>query len=77
MASSRFPNMSYCMCENTVQALVQIIDHMDEDPENFLRDLSMTELNSFNRLYELCKEFRRSADFVAECADELEFTTEE
>jgi len=39
--------------------------------------LSMTELNSFNRLYELCKEFRRSADFVAECADELEFTTEE
>jgi hypothetical protein len=39
--------------------------------------LSMTELNSFNRLYELCKEFRGSADFVAECADELEFTTEE
>jgi hypothetical protein len=57
--------------------MIQIIDHMDEDPENFLRDLSTTELNSFNRLYDLCKEFRRSADFVAECADELEFTTEE
>jgi len=44
MANSRFPNMSYCMCENTVAALVQIIEHMDEDPENFLQDLSMTEL---------------------------------
>ena len=77
MANSRFPNMSYCMCENTVAALVQIIEHMDEDPENFMQDLSMTELNSFNRLYELCKEFRRSADFVVECADELEYSTEE
>ena len=77
MASSRFPNMSYCMCENTVQALIQIIDHMDEDPENFMRDLSMTELNSFNRLYDLCKEFRRTADFVNEIAEELELSTEE
>jgi len=77
MANSRFPNMSYCMCENTVAALAQIIEHMDEDPENFMQDLSMTELNSFNRLYELCKEFRRTADFVVECADELEFSTEE
>jgi hypothetical protein len=65
------------MCENTVAALAQIIEHMDEDPENFMQDLSMTELNSFNRLYELCKEFRRTADFVVECADELELSTEE
>jgi len=77
MANSRFPNMSYCMCENTEAALAQIIDHMDEDPENFVRDLSMTELNSFNRLYELCKEFRRTADFVVDRAYELEFSTEE
>ena len=77
MANSRFPNMSYCMCENTVAALAQIIEHMDEDPENFMQDLSMTELNSFNRLYELCKEFRRSADFVVECADERALSTEE
>ena len=77
MANSRFPNMSYCMCENTVAALAQIIEHMDEDPENFMQDLSMTELNSFNRLYELCKEFRRTADFVVEFADELELSTEE
>ena len=77
MASSRFPNMSYCMCENTVQALIQIIDHMDEDPENFVRDLNASELNSFNRLYDLCKEFRRTADFVVECAEELEYSTEE
>jgi hypothetical protein len=65
------------MCENTVAALVQIIDHMDEDPENFMQDLSMTELNSFNRLYELCKEFCRTADFVVDRAYELEFSTEE
>ena len=77
MASSRFPNMSYCMCENTVQALIQIIDHMDEDPENFVQDLNASELNSFNRLYDLCKEFRRTADFVVECAEELEYSTEE
>ena len=77
MASSSYPNMSYCMCENTVAALAQIIEHMDEDPENFMQDLSMTELNSFNRLYELCKEFRRTADFVVECADELALSTEE
>lgn len=77
MASSRYPNMSYCMCENTVQALQQIIDHMDEDPENFIKDLNGSELHSFNRLYELCKEFRRTADFVVECAEELEFSIEE
>jgi hypothetical protein len=76
MASSRFPNMSYCMCENTVQALIQIIDHMDEDPENFVRDLNASELRSFQRLHELCGEFRRTADFVSELAEEL-YSTEE
>jgi hypothetical protein len=64
------------MCENTVQALIQIIDHMDEDPENFIRDLNASELHSFQRLYELCGEFRRTADFVNECAEEL-YSTEE
>jgi len=72
MASSSYPNMSYCMCENTVQAMIQIIDHMDEDPENFINDLSSTEKHAFSRLYELCKEFRRSADYVCELAEETE-----
>ena len=72
MASSRFPNMSYCMCENTVAALQQIIEHMDEDPENFIRDLSGTEKHAFSRLYELCKEFRGTADYVCELAEEVE-----
>jgi len=77
LASSRYPNMSYCMNENTVAALQQIIDHMDEDPENFIKDLNGSELHSFQRLYDLCREFRRTADFVNEIAEELELSTEE
>lgn len=76
MASSRYPNMSYCMNENTVAALQQIIDHMDEDPENFIKDLNGSEFHSFQRLYEMCKEFRRTADFVSSLHDEL-YSTEE
>jgi hypothetical protein len=42
-----YPNMSYCMCENTLDAINQIIDAMNEEGPRFLAELSRTERRSF------------------------------
>lgn len=47
-----YPNMSYCMCENTLGALEQIVDAMKEhdSPEAFVVSLSDSERVAFQRL---------------------------
>jgi hypothetical protein len=64
MANSRYPNMSYCMMENTQLALDQVLDHMrealDEGPEavrDFMLDLSQTENRAFRELFQACEQF--------------------
>jgi hypothetical protein len=58
-----YPNMSYCMCNNTEAALNQIMDAMnDEGAVNFIKDLSMDELRSFNELVYIAKQFVRRAE---------------
>ena len=51
------PNMSYCMCENTVAALRQIINALEEDGLDAISD-SMIEQQSFNSLYNLGLDFQ-------------------
>ena len=61
--SSNYPNMSYCMCNNTEAALNQIMDAMDEEGAvNFIKDLSMDELRSFNELVYIAQQFVRRAE---------------
>ena len=58
-----YPNMSYCMCNNTLAALNQIMEAMDEQGAvSFVKDLNMDELRSFNELMHVAKLFSRCAE---------------
>ena len=58
-----YPNMSYCMCNNTEAALNQILDAMDEQGDvNFVKELSMDELRSFNEIAFIARQFARRAE---------------
>jgi hypothetical protein len=62
---SNYPNMSYCMNNNTLAALSQILDTMDEDGDlDFLRDLSQDERRAFEELSQVCQQFCRRAERV-------------
>lgn len=57
-----YPNMSYCMCENTLQALQQVITAMDHEGQDFLQDLSREERQAFEALYRACQDFVSLSD---------------
>ena len=58
-----YPNMSYCMCNNTEAAFNQIMDAMDEQGDvNFVKDLSMDELRSFNEIAFMVRRFAQRAE---------------
>jgi hypothetical protein len=68
MANSRYPNMSYCMFENTQLAMAQLLENMREALEEgtaaeFFADMSSDEQRAFNELYNM------SEDFLAVAAD--------
>lgn len=56
---SNYPNMSYCMVENTCNAMAQVIQAMQEcnTTEEFIEDLNKTEKRQFQRLVMLCETF--------------------
>jgi len=56
---SNYPNMSYCMCENTTLAMRQILDEMQnyESLAEFIADMNKDELIAFKRLFNLCESF--------------------
>lgn len=57
------PNMSYCMCNNTEAALNQILDAMDEQGDvEFVKQLSMDELRSFNEIAFIARQFAKRAE---------------
>ena len=62
----RGPNMSYCMCENTLLAMHQILDAMKEEGPMFLQDLSRSERESFEELFHACQSFMDFADELVE-----------
>ena len=45
-------NMSYCRFENTLYALRECLDHIEDEEETCER-----EIDNAKRLYETCKEF--------------------
>jgi hypothetical protein len=66
---SNYPNMSYCMNENTLLAMRQIIDAMNEEGPQFLRELSREERRAFQELFNTCEDFMTLSE---ELQDELE-----
>lgn len=72
MANSRYPNMSYCMNENTLLALRQVIQAMEEEGADFLRELSRDERRAFNELFNACEDFMSLSQEMQEEVDEEE-----
>ena len=66
---SNYPNMSYCMNENTLLAMRQVVDAMQEQGADFLRDLSREERRAFQELFYTCGDFMNLAE---ELQDEYE-----
>lgn len=57
-----YPNMSYCMCNNTLAAMDQLMDAMAD--VDFIEELNPDELRSFNDLIELAKLFVSQGEFL-------------
>ena len=68
---SNYPNMSYCMVENTLSALGQVMEAMREEGPMFLRELNRTEQRAFKELFGMCEDFLTASE---ELEDEEEWT---
>ena len=66
---SSYPNMSYCMCENTLLAMNQIVTAMNEDGPQFLTEMSREERRAFQSLFNMCEDFMQLSE---ELQDEVE-----
>ena len=63
---SNYPNMSYCMCENTLGAMMQIVDAMQEEGVDFLKSLPPSERRAFEEIYFACQSFMKMAEELDE-----------
>ena len=70
---SNYPNMSYCMCENTLLAMKQIVDAMNDEGPAFLREMSREEKRAFQALFNMCEDFMNLSE---ELQDEVERESE-
>ena len=59
---SNYPNMSYCMCENTLLALKQVLEAMENEGPMFLKDMNRDELRAYRSLFEHCESFLTMAE---------------
>jgi hypothetical protein len=66
---SNYPNMSYCMCENTLLALKQVLNAMESEGPMFLREMNRDERRAFEELFGYCESFLTMSE---ELQDELE-----
>lgn len=63
---SNFPNMSYCMCENTLAALRQVYEAMQREyATDFIGEMNKHERAAFRELAQMCR-------LVADTADDVE-----
>jgi hypothetical protein len=70
---SNYPNMSYCMNENTLLAMRQILNAMQEEGLGFLTDLSRDERRAFGELFNACEDFMNlSEELQAEYENEYD-----
>ena len=66
---SNYPNMSYCMCENTLLALKQITEAMESEGPMFLREMNRDERRALEELFHYCESFLTLSE---ELQEELE-----
>ena len=69
---SNYPNMSYCMCNNTLAGLNQVLTAMQEEGPMFLRELSRDEMRSFKALFNACEDFLTLSEELQEESEQEE-----
>ena len=67
-----YPNMSYCMCENTLGALRQVVEAMQEEGTEFLLDMTQHERRAFQELFNMCEDFMNLSDDLQEQVEQME-----
>ncbi len=63
---SNYPNMSYCMNNNTLLALRQVVEAMNEEGPQFLREMSRDERRAFEQLFSTCEDFMSLSEELQE-----------
>jgi hypothetical protein len=56
---SNYPNMSYCMFQNTQMAMDQLITFMQEADQDDMLDMSKDELRAMRELFGYCEQFMK------------------
>ena len=69
---SNYPNMSYCQCENTLMALQQVLNSMEDLGKEFIQDMTREERAAYRELYNACEAFIRWAEELADNKEEFE-----
>ena len=69
---SNYPNMSYCMCENTLLALKQITEAMEHEGPMFLREMNRDERRAFEELFHYCESFLTLSEELQEALEQEE-----
>lgn len=57
-----YPNMSYCMFQNTVLGMRQLLEAMSEDGAELLADMSREERRAFEELFHTCEAYMMLAE---------------
>ena len=63
---SNYPNMSYCMNSNTLLALRQVVEAMNEEGPAFLKEMSREERRAFEELFSMCEDFMSLSEELQE-----------
>ena len=69
---SNYPNVSHCMNENTLAAINQIVNAMNEGGAMFLREMSMDEKRAFQALFTVCEDFLTLSEELLVLREELQ-----
>ena len=66
-----YPNMSYCQCENTLLALRQVLNSMEDEGLEVLETRNSTDRRAYQELYNACEAFIRQADGLQDLVQDL------
>lgn len=67
-----YPNMSYCMFENTMHAMNQLLGAMEDEGGALLADMSSEERRAFAQLFNQCESYVEMAQAMQEEFEEME-----
>ena len=70
---SNYPNMSYCMCGNTLLALKQVLGAMQDEGPMFLREMGKEEYRAFKELFNACEDFLTASEELETIVEEEDY----